>query len=146
MDVTVIRIDREIAIAASRRRIWQILVDHEGMHRWTPAREVVRRRPGGPDPDGVGAVRVVRVAGLAIEEVVTAFKREERLEYGVSAGAPVRDCRGEVVLTPARGNTLVRWTVTLRPLVPGSGWLLRRVVSRLLEDSLSGLAFLAESE
>lgn len=146
MRVATIRVDREILVAAPRRRVWEILVDHEGMPRWFPAAEVIRRHPGSPDPDGVGAVRVVRLRGLALEERITAFKPEERLEYGLTAGAPLRDCRGEIVLTPAESRTRVRWTLSARASVPGSGWLLRRIVDRTLRDALVGLARLARSD
>jgi uncharacterized protein YndB with AHSA1/START domain len=140
-----IHVEREITIAASRHRVWEILADHEGMPAWFPVREVIRRRPGSPDLDGVGAVRVVRMSGLAIEERVTASKTDERLEYTVVAGAPLRDHRGVVVLSPHGGGTRVHWSIELRPLVPGTGWLLRRSVDRMLERGLVGLRRAAES-
>ena len=135
-----IRLSRERHIDAPRQRIWAILSDHEGMPDWFPAREVVRRRPGAPEPNGVGAVRVVRTLGLAVEERVTAFKPEERLEYVLTEGAPCSEYRGEVVLARGNGGTRVRWSVRLRPLVPGTGWILRRIVARLLSRGLEGLA------
>jgi uncharacterized protein YndB with AHSA1/START domain len=143
-----IRLQRELRIAADRDRIWEILSNHEGMPRWFPAREVVRRRPGAPDPNGVDAVRVVRTSGLAIEERVTAFEPGRRLAYVVSAGAPLRDHRGEVVLDAddAAGDaTRVRWSVELRPLIPGTGWILSRTTDRLIRDGLEGLRRFAES-
>lgn len=140
-----IQLEREVAIAAPRRRVWEILADHEAMPTWFPAREVVRRRPGSPDPDGVGAIRVVRARGLAVEERVTAFKPDERLEYAVTEGAPVRCCVGEVALSEEDGATRVRWSLRLRPLVPGTGWLLRRLLGRALETGLEGLRHRAQS-
>lgn len=141
----VIRVEREIRIAAPRSRVWGILAHHEGMPAWFPAREVVRRRPGHPEPDGLGAVRVVRADGLAIEERITAFKPEERLEYVVVGGAPVRDHHGEVVLSTDPRGTAVRWRVEMRPRIPATGWLLRRSVDRMLDRGLSGLRVQAES-
>lgn len=141
-----IRVEREIRIAAPRRRVWEILIHHEGMPAWFPAREVVRRRPGSPEPDGLGAVRVVRANGLALEERISAFKPEERLEYVVVAGAPLRDQRGAVVLSPDTRGTAVRWSVEMTPRIPGTGWLLRRSVDRMLDRGLSGLRSLAESQ
>lgn len=140
-----IRVEREIHIAAPPGRVWEILAHHEGMPAWFPAREVVRRRPGSPEPDGLGAVRVVRSRGLAIEERVTAFKPPERLEYVVVGGAPLRHHRGEVVLFPDPLGTAVRWRVEMAALLPGTGWLLRRSTDRLLDLGLSGLKARAES-
>jgi uncharacterized protein YndB with AHSA1/START domain len=137
-----IRVEHEALIAASRERIWEILTDHEGMPRWFPAREVIRRSPGSPDPNGVGAVRVVRASGLAIEERVTAFEPGKRLEYVVTGGVPLRNHRGQVVLdtSDSEGDRCsVRWSVELRPRIPGTGWILRRATDRLIRDGLEGL-------
>lgn len=139
-----VEVERSVRIEAPSRRVWELLADHEGMPTWLPVREVVRRRPGRPDANGVGARRVVRGAGLAIEERITAFEPERRLVYEVVEGAPFRDHRGEMRLEPDGDATRVHWRVTLRPRVPGSGWLLRRAVSRLLGRGLEGLARRAE--
>lgn len=133
------RIEVERLIPAPRDKVWAILADHEGMRKWMPVREVVRRRPGSPDPNGVGAVRTIRGMGLVIEEQVTAFEPGERLEYVVTEGAPIRDHLGEVRLSPEAGGTRVRWTVRFRPVVPGTGWLLRAALKRGLEQGLGGL-------
>jgi uncharacterized protein YndB with AHSA1/START domain len=133
-------------VAAEPRRVWELVANHEGMKKWMPVREVVRRRPGSPDPDGVGAVRTIRGSGLVIEERITAFKPPERLEYVLIEGAPVRDHHGEVLLEPrAGGGTHVRWRVRFRPLVPGTGWLLERMLRRALERGLEGLKRRAEA-
>jgi uncharacterized protein YndB with AHSA1/START domain len=142
--VSGVEVERSVRIAASPRRVWELLADHEGMPAWMPVREVVRRRAGSPDANGVGALRVVRASGLAIEERITAFEPERLLVYEVVEGAPVRDHRGEVRLEPDGDATRVRWRVSLRPLVPGTGWLLRRVVERLVGGALEGLARRAE--
>jgi uncharacterized protein YndB with AHSA1/START domain len=141
----VVHIEIHRRVAASREKIWKLLADHEGMKKWAPVREVIRRRPGAPDPDGEGAIRTVRASGLAIDERITVFKPGERLEYTVVEGAPIRDHAGEVVLTPDGDGTRVTWTVRFRPLVPGTGWLLERMLRRGLERSLEGLAARAEA-
>ncbi len=139
-----IQLSVERRIRAPSQRLWEIVSDHEGMPSWFPSREVVRRRPGAPDANGVGAIRVVRSLGLAVEERVTAFKPRERLEYALTEGAPFSEYRGELTLAPCDDGTLVRWSVRLRPLIPGSGWILARVVARQLRRGLEGLAQLAE--
>jgi uncharacterized protein YndB with AHSA1/START domain len=141
----VIEIGLEIRIDAPRDRVWDILVDHEGMPLWFPAREVVLRRAGVDDPNGVGAQRVVRISGLAIEEVVTAFKPCEHFEYRVTAGAPFVDHLADVILMCDGDGTRVRWSARLRPLIPGTGWLVKSNLIRTLERALSGLKRRAEA-
>lgn len=133
------RIEVERLIPAPREKVWALLADHEGMRRWMPVREVVRRRPGAPDPNGVGAVRTIRGMGLVLEEQVTAFEPNERMEYVLTEGAPIRDHVGEVRLAQEGAGTRVRWTVQFRPVVPGTGWLLRAALKRGLEQGLEGL-------
>ena len=140
-----IQIGLEIHIDAPRERVWQILADHEGMPRWFPAREVIRRRPGVEHPNGVGARRVVRIAGLALEEVITAFKPAEHLEYSVVEGAPFGDHTADVILINEAGGTRVRWSARFRPLLPGTGWLVKSNIQKTLERALAGLKREAES-
>jgi uncharacterized protein YndB with AHSA1/START domain len=141
----VIQIGLEIHIDAPRDRVWNILTDHGAMAEWFPAREVVRRVPGADDPNGVGAHRVIRIAGLSIEEVVTAFKPCELLEYTVTDGAPFVDHMADVVLIREGDATRVRWSARMRPLIPGTGWLVRSNLTRTLEQALSGLKRKAEA-
>jgi uncharacterized protein YndB with AHSA1/START domain len=136
----VVQILVERLIPAPRERVWEVMADHEGMKRWMPVREVVRRRPGSPDPNGIGAVRTIRGMGLVLEEQITGWKPPERMEYVLTEGAPIRDHLGEIVLTSEPGGTRVRWNVRFRPLVPGTGALLRFALRRSLAQGLEALA------
>lgn len=132
-------VELTIRIAAPPERVFDILADHEGMPRWTDAREVVLRHPGDPHPNGVGAIRVIRARGLAVEEEILAYRRPERIEYRISAGAPVRDHHAEVVLEREGEGTRVHYRARFRPLVPGTGWLIRRALTRALGAMLAQL-------
>jgi uncharacterized membrane protein len=134
------RIALERHVMAPAPRVFAVLSDHEGMPGWFPAREVVRRRPGAPHPDGVGAVRVVRAAGLAVEEAVTAYEPGERLAWVLVAGAPLRAARSEVRLRAEGAGTRVLWSVDFEAWLPGSGRLARRILARALSRALDGLA------
>jgi len=141
----VIHIEVSRSIAAPREKIWALLANHEGMKKWAPVREVIRRRPGAPNPDGVGAIRTVRAYGMAVDERITVFAPGERLEYTLVEGAPIRDHAAEIVLTPDGDGTRVVWSVHFRPLLPGTGWLLTRMLRGGLERSLDGLRRRAEA-
>ena len=138
------RIELEQYIAVPPSRVWPVLSDHEAMPRWMPVREVVRRRSGFPEPNGVGAIRTIRGMGLVIEEQVTGWKSGERFEYVLTEGAPLSDHVGEMVLEPAEGGTLVRWCVQFRPLIPGTGAFIERLVRAGLARGLARLKRLIE--
>lgn len=140
-----IEVELERRIAAPAAVVWELVRHHEHMPSWSPAREVVRRRSGAEDPDGIGAVRVVRISGLAIEERVTDFKPERRIELLAMEGGPFRDCASEMELIPESDHTRLRWRVVMQPLLPGTGWLLRRGTAHVLRRGLAGVARLAEA-
>jgi uncharacterized membrane protein len=140
------RIALERRVMAPAARVFAVLADHERMPEWYPAREVVRRRPGSPHPDGAGSVRVVRGGGLAVEEAVTAFEPGERLAWELVAGAPLRSARSEVSLRPEGAATRVLWRVDFESRLPGAGRLIRGVLSRRVRRALEGLARRCEAD
>ena len=132
-----IRIQGEVA--ASPQAVWDVYTDHRGWQDWAGVREVVLRQQGEPAPNGVGASRVLRARGMAIEEEVIAFDPPKRMVYRLVAGAPVRNHQGEVRLTPSQVGTHVEWVVRFDPLIPFTGGLLARVGRRVLQDVLDRL-------
>jgi uncharacterized protein YndB with AHSA1/START domain len=131
-------------IAAPVDRVFALLADHVGWREWAGVQEVVLRQQGDPAPNGLGAIRVLRRGGLAIEEEVVAFEPPRRIAYRICAGIPVRDCSADLRLEPAAAATRLSWQVHFRPLLPGTGWLLRRLIRPKLEQALAGLAQRAE--
>ena len=124
-------------IAAPRAEVWTRLTDHREFARWSGLREVVLAREGYPEPDGVGAIRVVRDSGLAVEEEIVEFEPPKRLAYRMLSGAPIRNHRGEIRL---EGATEVIWDIHFESRIPGAGWLIRRLLERQLGQVLRRLA------
>ena len=140
MLVTMQEIDLEAQVPAAREAVWRLFTDWVGWQRWAGVKEVVLRQQGDPPPDGLGAIRVTRSRGIALEEEITAFDPPERVHYRMVGGLPVRDYRAEVGFEPAGDGTRVRLTVRFRPLVPGTGPLLRRLLGRSLAGVLRRLS------
>ena len=127
-------------IPAAPEAVWDVFTDHVGYMRWAGVKEVVLRQEGHPAPNGLGAIRVIRSGGIAIEEEVTAFEPPKRMEYRVVSGLPVRDHLGEVLFESVDGGTELTWKVRFRPRIPGTGWLLGRAVRLGLSQMLDRLA------
>ncbi len=127
-------------IPASPQAVFARYTDHERWVDWAGVKEVVLRQQGTPPPNGLGAIRVIRQAGMAIEEEITAFDPPKRMAYRLVAGAPVRDHSGEVLFDADGAGTRVTWKVRCRPLIPGTGWLIRRALESGLRDVLARLA------
>ena len=100
-------------------------------------------REGEPAPNGVGALRRIKVRPLTFEEEITAYERPTRLDYLiVKLNVPFKHDGGSITLSPDPGGTRVDWrssfSVPMR-VVGGAQelvWqpMLARGFRRVLED------------
>ena len=130
-------IHAETLIRAPREAVWAFLTHHEGLPGWSPLKRVDLDPPGSPNRDGLGAVRHMRGAGPTIVEEVVAWDPPNSYAYTLRRGAPIRDHRGQVALEDDGDGIRVTWDISFRPLVPGTGWLLRAVLGRAISGMLS---------
>ena len=133
-------LELQVTIPAPPQAVWNVFTDHVGWSRWAGVKEVVLRQQGDPPPNGLGAIRVVRSRGLAIEEEVIGFKAPEQLRYRMVAGLPVRNYEACVSLLPDESGTDLRWNVRFDPSIPFTGALLARLIRNGLQNTLERLA------
>ena len=134
------RVEVEGTVAAPRPAVWKVFTDHVGWTRWAGVKEVVLRQQGDPPPNGLGAIRVIRSGGLAIEEEIVAFDAPKRLAYRLVAGIPVRAHEAEVRLDVCDSGTRITWTARFEPVVPFTGAILAGLMRRTFRDTLDRLA------
>ncbi len=134
------QIEVEGTVAAPRPAVWKVFTDHVGWTRWAGVKEVVLRQQGDPPPDGLGAIRVVRSGGVAVEEEITGFDPPKRLTYRLVAGIPVRDHEAEVRFDVCDSGTRLTWRVRFEPWIPWTGGILTRLIRRSLRGTLDRLA------
>lgn len=135
----------EVRIDASPQRVWEVISDHEGMSRWGGIRESRLLQKGSPDPNGAGAVRVLRAPGQEIHERITAWEPPRRYEYTLLRGAPVRDHHGSLEIVEEGGGARVVWRTAFNPRIPGTGWLMKKALGLGLKRMLLGAKKLCES-
>ncbi|MFQ5697193.1 MAG: SRPBCC family protein [Myxococcota bacterium] len=133
-----IEVQREIP--APREAVWSLLTDSSRCARWAGFHEVVVRQQGDPPPEGLGAIRVLRGGGIALEEEITAYDPPRLLGYRLTAGLPIRDHRAAVLLETRIGGTRLTWTARFRSPVPLLGSLVRMRYRRTLERLTERLA------
>jgi uncharacterized protein YndB with AHSA1/START domain len=131
------------SIAAPPEAVFDLLTDHANYERFRGIDDSVLIREGNPAPNGVGAVRRIRVRPLRFDEEITAYERPSRLDYLlVDLNVPFEHHGGSIQLSPDGGRTQVDWrssyTIPM-PLVGGLQeivWkpMLSRGFSRVLED------------
>ncbi|MFI9504004.1 SRPBCC family protein [Nocardia sp. NPDC052566] len=101
--------------------VFEVLTDHRGYADITPLRAVDMERDGTPEPNGLGAVRVIYVLGRrfpAVREQVTEYRAPHRFSYRIVSGLPARDIHGTVELTGGPHGTRLEYTHEVRLSFP----------------------------
>lgn len=127
-------------VAAPPEIVFDILTDHRRYSEITPLRKAELEREGEPAPNGVGAIRVLTVAGPPMREEVIAYERPNRFAYKILSGLPVRDHVGTVEMRPSGGGTEVTYAVKTTPTIPFAGPAFMLVLKKAIRDLLGGVA------
>jgi uncharacterized protein YndB with AHSA1/START domain len=128
--------------ATAPPRLFELLADAKSWPAWAGPiiREAYWEREGTPAPGGVGAIRKVGGKPFYGREEVIEYEPPHRYVYTMLSGQPVRDYRAVVELTPDGTGTLIRWRSTFRPVIPGTGGLMRSYLRRIIAGFAKRLA------
>jgi uncharacterized protein YndB with AHSA1/START domain len=130
-------------IPAPAEAVFDILADHTHYDRFRPIHASELLREGDPAPNGLGALRRIKVRPLIFEEEITAYERPSRLDYLiVKLNVPFEHHGGSIRLSREGEATHVDWRSSFTVPIPVVGqaievpWLmtLRRGFRRVLED------------
>ena len=131
--VTRLHVEAEGTTRAGPEAVWPLVADVTRYPEWGPWDEGGYDRPGDGSEHGSGAVRRLRYGRTTTVEQVLDVEDGRRIAYTVLKGIPVRNYRGEVVLTPTGEGTRVNWSATW------DGTLLGRIVHRRLRTFFPGV-------
>lgn len=106
------------SIAASIEVVFDVVTDHRAYADMTALRSSTLEREGEPAPNGVGAIRPLRLVGPPIREQATAFDRPRLFAYKMLSGAPVRTHTAIVELASQGKRTALTWEVDSIPSIP----------------------------
>jgi hypothetical protein len=134
------RIEHHATTTADPATVYALLRDGASWPSWAPIESFELERPGTDEPEGVGAVRVLRGGRVVGRDEIVELVPERRFSYAHTSNLPVRDYRGDVDLEPAGEGTAIRWVSEFEPKVPGTGWLLRRGLDGFVAKLAHGLA------
>jgi uncharacterized protein YndB with AHSA1/START domain len=127
-------------VAAPPEVVFDVLTDHSRYAEITSLRKAELERTGDPEPNGVGAIRSLTVAGPPMREEVLSYERPSRFSYKILSGLPVRDHVGTVELQPKDGGTEVTYAVKTTPTVPLAGPVFMAFLKKAIRDLLGGVA------
>jgi uncharacterized protein YndB with AHSA1/START domain len=130
-------------IPAPPDEVFDRLADHANYDRFRAIHGSELVREGDPAPNGLGALRRIKVRPLVFEEEITAYERPTRLDYLiVKLNVPFKHDGGSIMLTPEGHATRVDWRSSFSVPVPVVGgaqelvWqpVLARGFRRVLQD------------
>jgi len=120
--------------------VYALLREGASRPSWSPIDAFDLERHGESEPEGVGAVRVLRSRRVTGRDTIVELVPDRRLSYTHTSRLPVRDYRGDIDLTPVAGGTEIRWATSFEPKYPGIGGLLRRGLDGFIGECTKGLA------
>jgi polyketide cyclase/dehydrase/lipid transport protein len=129
------RIDVRAQAHASPQQVWTVLADTASWPDWAPFDEVAVEQG-----HEVGEVRRLRSGRITTRERIVGFEPPRRYVYEIVSGLPIREYVAEVLLSPVvEGGTEVRWKASFRAKVPGTGWVLKRLLQGALRKGADAL-------
>ena len=135
-----LEIDVEASSSAASERVWALLADVGSWPTWAPFDDAQVE-----SGQGVGEIRRFRSGRVTSRERVVALEPPRRFAYEFLSGLPIRDYQAEVTLAPtAEAGTAIRWRSSFRAKIPGTGWVLRRNLTKFIAKTAEGLAREAE--
>ena len=133
--------ERAITIARPVSDVFAFVADGENGMQWRSGVLDLKRESG----QGVGEIRRFRSGRVTSRERVVALEPPRRFAYEFLSGLPIRDYQAEVTLAPtAEAGTAIRWRSSFRAKIPGTGWVLRRNLTKFIAKTAEGLAREAE--
>jgi uncharacterized protein YndB with AHSA1/START domain len=114
-------------------RVFRYLAEHENLGPLFGA-TVTRVRDGDTSGNGEGSVRRLRIAVLpTFEESITVYEPDERIEYRITRGSPLRGHHGSMVFSPHGDGCHLHYVIRFGAVVPG----LDRLVAATLRRSIA---------
>jgi hypothetical protein len=134
------RIEHRATTTADPATVYALLREGATWPEWSPIDSFELERPGADEPEGVGAVRVLRSGRVRGRDTIVELVDDRRFSYTHASSLPVKNYRGDVDLEPVDGGTAIRWVSEFDPAIPGTGGLMRRGLDGFVASLVSGLA------
>ncbi|HME77487.1 MAG TPA: SRPBCC family protein [Mycobacterium sp.] len=130
---------REIVIAATPDEIMDVLFDLESLTEWSPAHqriEVLERDDRGRPSK---SRQVVRIVGISDEQVLAYTVHDDGVSWTLVSAKQQRAQDARYTLTSEGDCTRVRFELTVDPLVPLPGFLIKKGTKGLMDTATQGL-------
>lgn len=130
---------REVTIEATPEEILAVLFDLESLPKWSPAHQKVEVLERDSEGHPTKSRQTVKVVGVNDEQVLDYAVHPDGVSWTLASSKQQRAQQGRYTLTPDGESTRVRFELTVDPLVPLPGFLIKRGAKGLMETATDGL-------
>jgi hypothetical protein len=130
---------RDIVIEATPDEIMDVLVDLDSLTEWSSAHqevEILERDDGGRPSK---SRQVIKIVGVSDEQVLDYTVHDDGVSWTLVSSKQQRAQDGRYTLTPDGDATKVRFELTVDPLVPLPGFVIKRGAKGLMDTATDGL-------
>lgn len=91
--------------------------------------------------NGLGSIREIKVGVLpAFQETITKFIENERVEYKITKGSPIKNHLGVLVFSEANGKAHLKYTIELESKIPFTTGLIKFALESGIKKGLKRYA------
>jgi ribosome-associated toxin RatA of RatAB toxin-antitoxin module len=130
---------REVVIEATPDEILDVLFDLESLTEWSSAHQEVEVLERDEQGHPTKSRQVVKIVGVADEQVLAYTVHDDGVSWTLVKAKQQRAQEGRYTLTPDGEGTKVRFELTVEPLVPLPGFLIKKGAKGLMETATDGL-------
>jgi ribosome-associated toxin RatA of RatAB toxin-antitoxin module len=134
-----IKESREVVIEASLEEILDVIADLESLTEWSSAHQSSEVIETGDDGRPSVARMKVKTAGITDEQVVAYTWGDNTVSWTLVSAGQQRSQDATYTLTPEGDTTRVNFDITIDPLVPLPGFVLKRVIKGSVDTATEGL-------
>jgi hypothetical protein len=130
---------REIVIEATPDEIMDVLFDLESLTEWSSAHQKVEVTERDEEGRPSKSRQVVKIVGVSDEQELDYTVHDDGVSWTLVSSKQQRAQDGRYTLTPDGDATKVQFELTVDPLVPLPGFLIRRGAKGLMDTATDGL-------
>ncbi|RJO75562.1 SRPBCC family protein [Nocardia panacis] len=127
----------DAVIPAPRDVVYQLFSERERISPYLPI-QVTRTKDGTDSPGGVGAQHFLGRGPVGVTEEITALVPNERMEYKIVKGAPVKRHTGTITFADADNGTRISYTMDSTPALPVPDRILELVLHAMISQFVKG--------
>jgi hypothetical protein len=130
---------REVVIEASPEEILDVIADLESMTEWSGAHQSVEILETGKDGRPSKVKMKVKAAGITDEQVLAYTWGDNEVGWTLISSGQQRSQDASYTLIPDGDATLVAFQLSVDPVVPLPGFILRRAIRGTIDTGTKGL-------